>query len=67
MQSLDTSFATIKLQTSNDNLEEIISSLKRFHEKNNEISKKQFSLANEVDLLQLKIDQDREALVNIMA
>lgn len=67
IQSLDTAFATIKMQTSNDNLDDIISSLRRFHDKNNEMSKKQFSLANEVDLLQQKIDKDRDSLVDIMA
>jgi hypothetical protein len=55
------------MQTSNDNLEEIIANLRRFHDKNNEISKKKFSLANDVDLLQQKIDKDRESLVEIMA
>ena len=55
------------MQTSNDNLEEIIANLRRFHDKNNEISKKKFSLANEVDLLQQRIDKDRESLVETMA
>lgn len=55
------------MQTSNDNLEEIIANLRRFHDKSNEISTKKFSLANEVDLLQQKIDKDREELVETMA
>lgn len=67
IQSLDTAFATIKMQTSNDDLDEIINELRRFHDKSNEINKKKFSLANDVDLLQQKIDKDRDNLVEIMA
>jgi len=55
------------MQTSNDNLDEIITDLRRFHDKNNEMSKKKFALDNEVDLLLHQIDKDREVLVQTMS
>lgn len=67
MQRFDTSFTTIKVQTSNDNLEDLIGNLRRFTEKNSEMSKKNFALENEIDLMQQKIDKEREELVSTMA
>lgn len=67
MQRFDTSFTTIKVQTSNDNLEDLIGNLRRFTEKNSEMSKKNFALENEIDLMQQRIDKEREELVATMA
>lgn len=67
MQKFDTSFTTIKVQTSNDNLEDLIGNLRRFTEKNSEMSKKNFALENEIDLVQQKIDKERDDLVATMA
>jgi hypothetical protein len=67
MQKFDTAFTTIKVQTSNDNLEDLIGNLKRFTEKNGEMSKKNFALENEIDLIQQKLDKERDELVATMA
>jgi len=67
MQRFDTSFTTIKVETINDNLEDLIGNLRRFTEKNSEMSKKNFALENEIDLVQQKIDKERDELVATMA
>lgn len=67
MQRFDTALTTIKVQTSNDNLEDLNGNLKRFTEKNSEMSKKNFALENEIDLIQQKLDKERDELVATMA
>ena len=67
VQKIDTVFSSIKSQTSNDHVSEIVDTLKRLQDKHNEMSKKQFSIDNEIDHNKIKIEAYRQEMIDTMA
>jgi len=66
MQAFDYSFTTIKKLESISNIEDIIDTMKRNHDKKNEVYSKLYELNNHIDVLQGKIDENKEYLLLMM-
>jgi len=66
MEAIDYSFTTIKRIESISNIEDIIDTMKRNHSKKNEVYSKMYELNNHIDVLQGKIDENKEYLLLMM-
>jgi uncharacterized Zn finger protein (UPF0148 family) len=66
MEAFDYAFTTIKQLESISNIETIIDTMKRNHDKKNEVHSKMYELNNEIDVLQGKIDENKEYLLLMM-
>lgn len=66
MQAFDYSFSTIKKLESVNNIDDIIDTMKRNHVKKNEVYSKLYELNNQIDVLQGKIDENKEYLMMMM-
>lgn len=66
MQAIDNCFSEIKSIDANTEMREIISNLKRNHDKKNEVYSKMYEISKETENLQQKIDQEQEYNYTIM-
>lgn len=66
MQAFDSSFTAIKKIEADTEIDEILSKLKRNHDKKNEVYSKMYELSKNIDNLQLKIDEAKEYNWQIM-
>ena len=66
MQAFDHAFSYIRNKEAVDSIENIIDVMKRAHDKNNEIYSKLYSLTNQIDLYQHRIDVEKEYLLTLM-
>lgn len=66
MQAIDYCFSQIKNIDSNTEIDEIISQLKRNHDKKNEVYSKMYELSKQTENLEHKIEEGKEYNFTIM-
>ena len=66
MQAFDFSFTTVKREESVSHIDDIIDTLKRSHDKINEVHSKMYELSNEIDNIQIKFDEGKEYVLLMM-
>lgn len=66
MQAIDTCFTVIKQRDSVDNIKSIIDTMRRFHDKSNEMYSKMSEVSNNVDNFQQKIEVGGQYNLSIM-